>query len=937
MFSVSESTLHSFTGGTSDGASPYGTALTADGSVLYGTTRTGGENGAGVLFSENANGTDYQVVYSFPTSDNPISTLTVVGTKLFGMAFGGADGMLFSINTDGTDLTDVYSFTGVSVGTGGLTLVGSTLYGTTAGSVFSINTNGTGYTVLHTFSDLDGTDPTSPVTVVGSTIYGTTSESGFYGLRGGGTVYSMTTEGDDFTVLYNFSGDLGTGGLTLDGSTLYGTTSSGGAFAGYGTIYSVDTDNGDVSTLYSFEGSGPFDPAPQNLVLVGDTLYGTTSYSGSGDYGGYVFSFDPNDDDLSTLYGFTGSAGAVLGGGLTLVGSTLYGNAEEGGTDNYGTVYSLSGAVPYITVTPSGSVADYTLGDSAVDVDSGITVSSSDADLTSAAVTISAGTVQSGDTLSFTSPVGSGITGGYSDGVLSLSGTATPAQYQQALESVTFTTTSPNTTPRSISIVATDSSDSLDSNTAAETVDVIVPAPVVTASGTAANYTAGGPAVTVDPGVTVSSDDSDLTGATVAISAGTLQTGDTLSFTSPGGSGITGSYSGGVLTLAGTATVAQYQSALQSVTFVNTTSTSTTTRSISIVADDSNSSPTTSSAAAETVDLSAPITVTGAWVENPGWGSSGTENFFGYLATNGLGNSTLGYALQTGATQLTVLPFNNINTISVQFSGAVSDIGVGSLELVGGTGGGAVAAPSVTGFTSDGDNTYSWTLSGWLGNNEYVFAIATTGSSFGTAGVSQVVDGNGAGISGTFTTGSSSFPSGNGLAGSTFDFAFNVLPGNGYQNGIINSEDAAEATDLNNDHETSAGYNPYFDFYGAGLINSADAALARANDNDRQSGITAPTAPSAQFAGSAGAGAQFTAIALGVLETGSAAASSPSAGVAGNVAQPATTPAVATSTHSLANGLAEVGTEHRRQHIAAIDEAVSELDFADEYDSIARV
>ena len=45
---------------------------------------------------------------------------------------------------------------------------------------------------------------------------------------------------------------------------------------------------------------------------------------------------------------------------------------------------------------------------------------------------------------------------------------------------------------------------------------------------------------------------------------------------------------------------------------------------------------------------------------------------------------------------------------------------------------GSVAAPSVTGFTSDGNNTYSWTLSGSLGNNKYVFAIATTGSSFGT-------------------------------------------------------------------------------------------------------------------------------------------------------------------------------------------------------------
>ena len=41
---------------------------------------------------------------------------------------------------------------------------------------------------------------------------------------------------------------------------------------------------------------------------------------------------------------------------------------------------------------------------------------------------------------------------------------------------------------------------------------------------------------------------------------------------------------------------------------------------------------------------------------------------------------SLGYALQTGANQLTTLPWANINTICVQFSGPVSNIGLGSLS-----------------------------------------------------------------------------------------------------------------------------------------------------------------------------------------------------------------------------------------------------------------
>ena len=107
-------------------------------------------------------------------------------------------------------------------------------------------------------------------------------------------------------------------------------------------------------------------------------------------------------------------------------------------------------------MTPSGTTNTFTLGGSAVAVDSGVTVTSYDADLTGATVTISAGTLQSGDTLNFTNQ--NGITGSYAGGVLTLSGSATPAQYQAALQSVTFSTTSTNTTTRSLSIVAVDSS-----------------------------------------------------------------------------------------------------------------------------------------------------------------------------------------------------------------------------------------------------------------------------------------------------------------------------------------------------------------------------------------------------------------------------------------------------------------------------------------------
>ena len=73
--------------------------------------------------------------------------------------------------------------------------------------------------------------------------------------------------------------------------------------------------------------------------------------------------------------------------------------------------------------------------------------------------------------------------------MLTLSGSATPAQYQAALQSVTFSTTSADTATRAISIVASDGP--LAGNPAAEVVNVSTALPVLTASGTTNTFTVG--------------------------------------------------------------------------------------------------------------------------------------------------------------------------------------------------------------------------------------------------------------------------------------------------------------------------------------------------------------------------------------------------------------------------------------------------------------
>ncbi len=184
-------------------------------------------------------------------------------------------------------------------------------------------------------------------------------------------------------------------------------------------------------------------------------------------------------------------------------------------------------------VTASGSTGQtFTLGGSAVAVDSGVTVTSSDTDITGASMTIA--NYQSGDALNFTPQ--NGITAGSnSGGVLTLTGIATPAQYQAALQSVTFSTTSINQSTRTIDVVADDSSASpTASNTGVDSVVVAITAPVVTANQASVASTAD-QTVTVDSVLTVIVLDTDVTGATMTISTG-YHSGDTLHFTTQNGS-----------------------------------------------------------------------------------------------------------------------------------------------------------------------------------------------------------------------------------------------------------------------------------------------------------------------------------------------------------------------------------------------------------------
>ncbi|HEX4519754.1 MAG TPA: fibronectin type III domain-containing protein [Gaiellaceae bacterium] len=111
------------------------------------------------------------------------------------------------------------------------------------------------------------------------------------------------------------------------------------------------------------------------------------------------------------------------------------------------------------------------------------------------------------------------------------------------------------------------------STTAVQVEVVTAPtAPLTLAGGgNTVTYALGGGPVTVDAGIApADSDSATLSSASVAITDG-LSAGDSLA-TTVGGTGISASYANGTLSLDGTATVSDYQAALDQVSFSGTTS-----------------------------------------------------------------------------------------------------------------------------------------------------------------------------------------------------------------------------------------------------------------------------------------------------------------------------------------------------------------------------
>ena len=466
-------------------------------------------------------------------------TTTLDGLTITGGIGGNGSGI--GVSTAGTNLTVRNSvITGNIGGTGGgifmpngaglLTVQNSTISGNTGGTGGIYFYSGGGLLVQN--STISGNTGTSTATYHGGGVvfYGAVAASGV--VIENSTIVNNSTSSTAGGGGINYRQTSGT--VTVRNSTITGNTGPAAATGGGGIAIQGSVTLNLINSVVA-QNNGP--ATGPDLRVTSGTAVGSNSLIGVIPPSGFVGTGNLTGTQASPLNPQLGSL--ANNGGPTLTRAPQLGSPLLNAGDNtrVGTLTTdqrgpgtvrISGAAVDIgaveaqspVLTAAGGTVTYTENDPAVALEPTLTISDFDStSLASARVQITAGLDPAQtDVLAFT-PVGA-VTGVYdpTTGILTLSGTDTLANYQTALRSVTFSSTSdnPTTAPRTISITATDPSANV-STAVTKTVNVtaVNDAPAFGGVNTATQTVLD--SATIAPFATVTVTDPDSASVTVTV------------------------------------------------------------------------------------------------------------------------------------------------------------------------------------------------------------------------------------------------------------------------------------------------------------------------------------------------------------------------------------------------------------------------------------
>jgi subtilisin-like proprotein convertase family protein/endonuclease/exonuclease/phosphatase family metal-dependent hydrolase len=231
----------------------------------------------------------------------------------------------------------------------------------------------------------------------------------------------------------------------------------------------------------------------------------------------------------------------------------------------------------------------------------------------------------------------------------------------------------------------------------------------------------------------------------------------------------------------------------------------------------------------------APVKVTGVYAKGSAWNAT----YLGLPSFTTVGSDALGWAMVDGANQLaaaSALTWSNVDTISLQFNQPIAQPAAAALKLVLGSSlGDQVITPSAAPTLLAGGTIAQWAVPAF-DSGAYVMSVLSSGIS--DAGGTTALDGD-------WTTGTSTFAqgSGDGTAGGTFNFFFNVLVADVNGSGVVNNTDTTSVRNQLFAAVSAANFRS--DFNGSNSINNTDVTALRNKLFGALASYQSPTAPDA--------------------------------------------------------------------------------------------
>lgn len=376
---------------------PTGGVVAGDDDWLYGTITYNGTNNDGAAYRIRRDGTGFIKLFDFGAgaiasgtpyyhtdgkvyfnADNAIkvfdpstsgvTTLDPQGLVLNNNLWIDADDYIYYISfgerlvrikTDGSLYEELHLFNSATeglTGTIGVTPVpGNRIFGLMkynglngGGTIYSINTDGTNFTVHHHFEQATGIEPESKLFYFDGKLFGTARQGGDNLL---GVLYAINADGTNYRVLRHFETSFATGNpsgniqISADGRIFgcYPQHHLDNSFIA-NRLWKVDTSGANLQPFFNVDQRqhGAYN---LDILLSNDTLFLATQEMGRHE-GGVISYVDTFGNGPAPMHHF----GAVANGFwpetavIKASDGKLYGTASVGGQDGNGVVYSINAA-----------------------------------------------------------------------------------------------------------------------------------------------------------------------------------------------------------------------------------------------------------------------------------------------------------------------------------------------------------------------------------------------------------------------------------------------------------------------------------------------------------------------------------------------------------------------------------------------------------------